>query len=103
MPPAAALECDLTGWTFDMIATVAPSRAAARAARWPARPAPMIRTSCAGICRPVYLPRRLACRTPHPGQLEQHLGEVAARARVRRVDLPRDLRTVQRRAVAREQ
>ena len=49
MPPAAALECERTGWTLDMIATVAPSRAAARAARWPARPAPMIRTSCAGM------------------------------------------------------
>src|SRR5688500_16848763 len=34
-----------------MIATVAPARAAARAARWPARPAPMIRTSCAGMGR----------------------------------------------------
>ena len=26
MPPAAALECERTGWTLDMIATVAPSR-----------------------------------------------------------------------------
>src|SRR3954451_10721062 len=32
-----------------MIATDAPSSAAARAARCPARPAPMIRTSCAGM------------------------------------------------------
>src|SRR4051794_5458621 len=32
-----------------MIATVAPSLAAASAARWPARPAPMIRTSWAGM------------------------------------------------------
>ena len=32
-----------------MIATVAPASAAARAARWPARPAPMMRTSCAGM------------------------------------------------------
>src|SRR4051794_19544462 len=32
-----------------MIATVAPASAAASAARWPARPAPMIRTSCAGM------------------------------------------------------
>jgi len=30
---AAALECDRTGWTLLMIATVAPARAAARAAR----------------------------------------------------------------------
>ena len=45
IPPAAAFECDRTGWTLDMIATVAPSRAAASAARWPARPAPMISTS----------------------------------------------------------
>ena len=49
MPPAAALECERTGWTLLMIATVAPARAAASAARWPARPAPMIRTSCAGM------------------------------------------------------
>ena len=33
MPPAAALECERTGWTLLMIATVAPARAAARAAR----------------------------------------------------------------------
>src|SRR5215210_7468772 len=49
MPPAAALECDRTGWTLLMIATVAPALAAASAARWPARPAPMISTSCAGM------------------------------------------------------
>src|SRR6188508_853940 len=49
MPPAAALECERTGWTLLMIATVAPALAAARAARWPASPAPMIRTSCAGM------------------------------------------------------
>ena len=33
MPPAAALECDRTGWTLLMIATVAPERAASSAAR----------------------------------------------------------------------
>src|SRR5215207_10616979 len=49
MPPAAAFECERTGWTLDMMATVAPASAAARAARWPASPAPMIRTSCAGM------------------------------------------------------
>ena len=49
MPPAAATECERTGWTLLMIATVAPASAAARAARWPARPAPMMRTSWAGI------------------------------------------------------
>src|SRR5437879_5382310 len=49
MPPAAATECERTGWTLLMMATVAPASAAARAARWPARPAPMIRTSCAGM------------------------------------------------------
>src|SRR5688500_10723839 len=52
MPPAAAFECDLTGWTLDMIATVAPARAAARAALWPAKPAPMINTSWTGIAAP---------------------------------------------------
>src|SRR3954454_2839762 len=51
MPPAAALECERTGWTLLMIATVAPERAAASAARWPARPAPMINTSCEGMAR----------------------------------------------------
>ena len=34
-----------------MIATLAPRSAAARAARWPARPAPMISTSCEGTAR----------------------------------------------------
>src|SRR5215216_127772 len=52
MPPAAATECERTGWTLDRIATVAPASAAARAARWPARPAPMMRTSCSGIEAP---------------------------------------------------
>src|ERR1700683_5001746 len=32
-----------------MIAPLAPFRSAASAARWPARPAPMIKTSCAGM------------------------------------------------------
>src|ERR1700689_1826886 len=49
MPPAAATECERTGWTLLMIATLAPFSAAASAARWPARPAPMINTSCAGM------------------------------------------------------
>lgn len=48
MPPAAATEWDRTGWTFETTPTVAPVCAAANAARWPASPAPMIRTSCAG-------------------------------------------------------
>ena len=62
MPPAAATECERTGWTLLMIATVAPASAAARAARWPARPAPMIRTSWAGM--PVESIRRRAARRP---------------------------------------
>src|SRR3954462_7645362 len=49
MPPAAATEWERTGWTLLMIATVAPASAAARAARWPARPARMMRTSCEGM------------------------------------------------------
>src|SRR5690349_5640846 len=49
MPPAAATECDRTGWTLLMSATEAPASAAASAPRWPARPAPMMRTSCAGM------------------------------------------------------
>src|SRR3954453_11076883 len=51
MPPAAALLCDRTGCTLLMIATVAPALAAARAARCPASPAPMMRTSCEGMSR----------------------------------------------------
>src|SRR4051794_20379921 len=51
MPPAAALECERTGCTLLMIATVAPALAAARAARCPASPAPMMRTSCEGMSR----------------------------------------------------
>ena len=58
MPPAAATECERTGWTLEMIATVAPVWAAASAARWPARPAPMIRTSCEGT--PVNINERAA-------------------------------------------
>src|SRR3954447_22102146 len=55
MPPAAATECERTGWTLLMIATDAPASAAASAARWPARPAPRMRTSCAGMYRALRL------------------------------------------------
>src|SRR3954467_10758990 len=48
MPPWAALECERTGWTLDRIPTDTPSSAAARAARWPARPAPITSTSWDG-------------------------------------------------------
>src|SRR3954465_12407442 len=65
MPPAAATERDRTGCTLLMIATDAPSSAAARAARWPARPAPMIRTSCAGMGRQLY--RAVRRGGPAPG------------------------------------
>src|SRR6266536_6153610 len=59
MPPAAALECERTGWTLLMIATLAPALAAARAPRCPASPAPMMRTSCAGMARkPIWTLRR---------------------------------------------
>src|SRR5689334_17842965 len=72
MPPAAATEWERTGWTLEMIATDAPVCAAARAARWPARPAPMIRTSWDGTssdsiyarCRPR--PRPWTGRSPGP-------------------------------------
>src|SRR3954452_19034668 len=62
MPPAAATECDRTGWTLLMIATVDPLSAAARAARWPARAAPMIRTSGAGMRPGLYKPSGGGCR-----------------------------------------
>src|SRR4051794_9324797 len=75
MPPAAATECERTGWTLLMIATLAPSSAAARAARWPARPAPMMRTSWEGMTgNLISMPRRGADRPPdlldrhHPAQ-----------------------------------
>src|SRR3954465_14043512 len=51
MPPWAALECERTGWTLDRIPTGTPSAAAASAARCPARPAPITRTSCVGKAR----------------------------------------------------
>ena len=54
MPPWAALEWDRTGWTLEMIPTDAPAWAALRAARWPARPAPMTRTSCSGTGAGFY-------------------------------------------------
>src|SRR4051794_34637095 len=73
MPPAAALECERTGWTLDMIATVAPASAAARAARWPARPAPMIRTSCSGIGPRSYKAASLAELT-HDVEDRVHVG-----------------------------
>ena len=49
MPPWAALECERTGWTLETIPTETPCSAAASAARWPARPAPITNTSCFGI------------------------------------------------------
>src|SRR6185369_11428908 len=48
MPPWAALEWERTGWTLLMIPTDTPSSAAARAARWPASPAPITSTSWDG-------------------------------------------------------
>src|SRR6185436_11704034 len=66
MPPAAATECERTGWTLLMIATVAPSSAAARAARWPARPAPMMRTSWEGMAgNLISMPGGGGDRPPH--------------------------------------
>src|ERR1700685_2531130 len=51
MPPAAATECERTGWTLETIPTVAPDWAAASAAPCPASPAPMISTSWDGTAR----------------------------------------------------
>src|SRR4051812_21450972 len=56
MPPWAAFECERTGWTLERIATDDPSSAAASAARCPARPAPITRTSWVGI--PSWSPSR---------------------------------------------
>src|SRR3954447_21627496 len=57
MPPCAALECERTGWTLEMIPTDAPCSAAARAARWPASPAPITRTSWCGMRRRRFYAR----------------------------------------------
>ena len=62
IPPWAALECERTGWTLEMIPTDAPASAAARAARWPARPAPMTRTSCEGKAGRSYSKSRVCGR-----------------------------------------
>src|SRR5215208_1579271 len=59
MPPAAATECERTGWTLDTIATDAPPSAAASAARCPARPAPSTSTSYAGTHTCPELERHL--------------------------------------------
>src|SRR6201996_6087443 len=48
MPPWAAFEWERTGWTLETIPTETPCSAAARAARWPASPAPMTSTSWDG-------------------------------------------------------
>src|SRR5262245_56553916 len=56
MPPWAALEWDRTGWTLLMIPTETPCSAAASAARWPARPAPITKTSWSGMRERSYKP-----------------------------------------------
>src|ERR1700716_392157 len=83
MPPAAALECERTGWTLLMIATVAPASAAARAARWPARPAPMMRTSWLGIAGADPIPRRRSDAVREPDHGARRSGARCAR-RLRR-------------------
>src|SRR5664280_136139 len=75
MPPAAATECERTGWTLLMIATVAPSSAAASAARWPASPAPMINTSCCGMRVPGRLQFAVTQRTLY-GACRRRLGRM---------------------------
>ncbi len=67
MPPAAATECERTGWTLLTIATLEPACAAARAARWPARPAPMINTSCDGMA-PWIVGEKEVCRKEVSGE-----------------------------------
>src|ERR687888_445551 len=62
MPPWAAFECERTGWTLETIPTETPSSAAASAARCPARPAPMTRTSCVGIRVRFYVAGAVARR-----------------------------------------
>src|SRR5215213_5555702 len=72
MPPCAALEWERTGWTLEMMPTDAPASAALRAARWPARPAPMTRTSCSGTARDsMHLACALPGRCARGGRLER--------------------------------
>ncbi len=73
IPPCAALECERTGWTLERMPTDTPSSAAARAARMPARPAPITRTSCWGIrssggVRTSGAAARSSCRQRGGGQ-----------------------------------
>src|SRR4051794_19998192 len=49
MPPSAAPEWERVGCSFEMIATSAPASCAAMAARMPAQPPPITRTSCSPI------------------------------------------------------
>src|SRR4051794_5275196 len=89
IPPWAAFECERTGWTLEMIPTDTPASAAARAARWPARPAPMTRTSCWGMRGAgVYGPRPRTC-LPRPlrrcGAWGLSLGRRGVRANDHRV------------------
>src|SRR5437763_14121534 len=82
MPPCAAFECERTGWTFDKIPTETPSSAAASAARWPARPAPITRTSCVGKAAAMLLERlfrppparEVACLLARPDPLRPGRG-----------------------------
>src|SRR2546421_6683885 len=95
MPPWAAFEWDRTGWTLDRIPTAAPASAAARAARWPARPAPITSTSWSGMrrrrfysefgcrrtaaCRPVCTGRRRRPNSDHMSHVPHVAGhEVVA-------------------------
>src|SRR3954470_3520236 len=57
IPPWAALEWERTGWTLLMIPTDTPSSAAARAALWPASPAPITRTSWVGTGADAIAPK----------------------------------------------
>ena len=51
MPPSAAPEWLRVGWSFETTATSAPASNASIAARMPAQPAPITRTSCAASTR----------------------------------------------------
>ena len=84
MPPAAALEWERTGWTLLMMATDDPAPAAAIAARWPASPAPMMSTSCAGmagesISRTARVGVRLSRVSTAPRQTALRLCAIGAR------------------------
>src|SRR2546423_6731425 len=90
MPPWAAFECERTGWTLETIPTETPFSAAASAARWPASPAPITKTSCLGMVEPRSYSEARDGRPVAPSGCRRVRGCRAA-ARERAAERPADL------------